>query len=115
MTLNFSTLSYTLLFLLIPAVSINKYCCPSFSKYVSIASLVVPAIGLTITLFSPKILFKIELFPAFGLPVIATLIISSSYSVFNPLGNCSTTSSNKSPRPILFALDIAYGFPKPNS
>ena len=70
---------------LIPAVSINKYCCPSFSKYVSIASLVVPAIGLTITLFSPKILFKIELFPAFGLPVIATLIISSSYSVFNPV------------------------------
>ena len=24
-------------------------------------------------------------------------------------------SSNKSPRPILFALDIAYGFPKPNA
>ena len=49
-----------------------------FSKYVSIASLVVPAISETITLSSPNILFISEDFPAFGLPITATLIVSSS-------------------------------------
>ena len=49
-----SILSFILFFLLKPAVSINIYFPSSLSKGVSIASLVVPAMSLTITLFSPK-------------------------------------------------------------
>ena len=72
--------SFTLLFLLIPAVSIKLYFPVSFSKYESIASLVVPATLLTITLFSPRILLTKEDFPTFGFPIIATFIISLSSS-----------------------------------
>ena len=73
--LYFSKLSSILLFLLIPAVSIKIYLPYSFSNSESIASLVVPAILLTITLFSPKILFTNEDFPTFGFPIIATFIV----------------------------------------
>ena len=72
--------SFTLLFLLIPAVSINTYFPCSFSRLVSIASLVVPAISLTIALFSPKSLFIKDDFPTFGFPIIATFIVVSSSS-----------------------------------
>ncbi len=73
--LNFSIDSVVLLFLLIPAVSIKLYFPCSFSKYESIASRVVPAILLTITLFSPRILFTREDFPTFGFPITATFTI----------------------------------------
>ena len=46
-----------------PAVSINVYFPYLFSYSVSIASLVVPAIELTIVLFSPNILFISDDFP----------------------------------------------------
>ena len=45
------------------------------SYSVSIASLVVPAILLTIVLFSPRILFINDDFPTFGFPITATFIL----------------------------------------
>ena len=81
--------SFTLLFLLIPAVSIKLYFPVSFSKYESIASLVVPAISLTITLFSPNILLINEDFPTFGFPIIETFIISLSLSFSSCSGKYS--------------------------
>ena len=74
--LNFSIDSEILFFFLIPAVSIKLYFPLLFSKYESIASRVVPAILLTITLFSPSILFTKDDFPTFGFPITATFIIS---------------------------------------
>ena len=88
-TLYFSRLSFTLLFLRIPAVSINTYFPNSFSNSESIASLVVPAISLTIILSSPKILFTKEDFPTFGFPIIATLIIFLSSSSSTCSGSLS--------------------------
>ena len=88
-TLYLSKFSFTLLFLLIPAVSIKTYFPNSFSKEESIASLVVPAILLTITLFSPKILFTNDDFPTLGLPIIATFITVSSSSFKSFSGKCS--------------------------
>ena len=49
-----SMLSFILFFLLIPAVSIRIYFPFSFSTLLSTASLVVPAILLTMLLFSPQ-------------------------------------------------------------
>ena len=66
----------TLLRLLIPAVSIRVYSSPPKVIGVSIESLVVPAIGDTITLFSPVSLFTSDDFPTFGLPMIASDILS---------------------------------------
>ena len=112
-TLNFSILSSTLLFFLIPAVSIKTYFPNSFSNSESIASLVVPAILLTITLFSPSILFTNEDFPTFGFPIIATFVIPVSSSLWSFSGKDSYIASNKSPIPFAFAADIAYGSPNP--
>ena len=78
----------------------------SFSKFESIASLVVPAILLTILLSSPNILFKSEDFPTFGFPIIATFILSLSDSFSSLGGNLSYISSNKSPIPIALAAEI---------
>ena len=77
------------------------------------ASLVVPAILLTITLFSPSILFTNEDFPTFGFPIIATLVTPVSSSLGSFSGKDSYTASNKSPIPFAFAADIAYGSPSP--
>ena len=77
-TLYFSMFSSTLLCLLKPAVSIKTYFPYSFSNSESIASLVVPAILLTILLFSPKILLTNEDFPTLGFPIIANLMYSTS-------------------------------------
>ena len=111
--LNFSIDSDTLLFLLIPAVSISTYFPYSFSYSVSIASLVVPAILLTIVLFSPKILFINDDFPTFGFPITATFILpsSSSSSLFS--GKFSYSASKTSPIPNAFAADTGYGSPIP--
>ena len=102
-----------MLFFLIPAVSINTYFPNSFSNSESIASLVVPAILLTITLFSPKILFIKLDFPTLGLPITATFItsVSSSSSLFG--GKLSHIASSTSPIPIAFTEDTLYGSPSP--
>ena len=102
-----------MLFLRIPAVSIKLYFPCLFSKYESIASRVVPAILLTITLFSPNILFIKEDFPTLGFPITATFIISSSSSVSSFSGKCSYTASNTSPIPNAFVDDTGYGSPIP--
>ena len=106
--------SLILLCLLIPAVSISVYFPCSFSWYVSIASLVVPAILLTITLFSPSILFIREDLPTFGFPIIATFVISSSFSSSDS-GSFLQTASNTSPIPNAFVDDIANGSPIPTA
>ena len=111
--LYFSKLSSILLFLLIPAVSIKIYLPYSFSNSESIASLVVPAILLTITLFSPKILFTNEDFPTFGFPIIATFIVKLSSSFSSSVGSASYIASNTSPIPFAFAADTGYGSPNP--
>ena len=81
-----SIFSYILFFLLIPAVSIKVYLPYLLSNSESIASLVVPAISDTISLSSFNILFINDDFPAFGFPIIATLILSSSslFSISSP-------------------------------
>ena len=111
--LNFSIDSVILLFLLIPAVSIKLYLPFSFSKYESIASLVVPAILLTITLFSPRILFTNDDFPTLGFPIIATFIISASSSQLSSFGKYSYIASKTSPIPRAFVDDTGYGSPRP--
>ena len=78
--LNSSILSFIFDFFLIPAVSINVYLPCSFSTGVSTASLVVPAILLTIFLFDPIILFIREDLPTLGFPISAIFILSSSFS-----------------------------------
>ena len=71
----------------------------SFSNAVSIASRVVPAIFETIRRFSPRIVLIIELLPAFGFPITATLIVSSSSST-SASGQSSTMRSSRSPVPV---------------
>ena len=61
-------------------------------------SRVVPETSETITLFSFKRAFTIEDLPAFGLPTIAILIVSSS-SCSISCEKSSVTKSNKSPTP----------------
>ena len=94
-----------MLFLLIPAVSISTYFPCSFSYSVSIASLVVPAIELTIVLFSPNILFINDDFPTFGFPITATFILSSSSSPSCFSGKLSYIASSTSPIPKAFAAE----------
>ena len=110
----FSILSYILFFFLIPAVSINVYSLPFITHFSSIASLVVPAIGDTIVLSSPIIAFKSDDLPAFGFPIMATFVDSSSSNISSSFGNNATTSSNKSPMPSPCDEDIAYIQSKPN-
>ena len=104
--------SFILFFLLRPAVSINTYSLPFHFTAVSTASLVVPATSDTITLFSPRSLFIIDDFPAFGLPTIAILGLSSSASS-SFSGKRAVTSSSISPIPNLPIDDIGYGSPSP--
>ncbi|MNP15718.1 hypothetical protein D3C76_1080870 [compost metagenome] len=102
-----------MLFLLIPAVSINIYFPNSLVKCESIASLVVPAISLTITLSSPSILLTSDDFPTLGLPIIATLTVSSSSISGSTLSNLLYISSNISPIPNFLPADIPNGSPNP--
>ena len=60
----------------IPAVSTIRREIPPRLMYSSRISLVVPAISVTMALFSPTSRFKREDFPAFGLPKITVLIPS---------------------------------------
>ena len=77
-TLYLSIFSVTFDFFLIPAVSMKTNFPCSFSIIVSVASRVVPAIDDTITRSSPAIRLIRDDFPAFGLPITATFIQSSS-------------------------------------
>ena len=80
---------------------------------VSTASLVVPAISETISLFSPiSLLIKDDL-PTLGFPIIATFVISSSSSSSLGSGKKETTSSRRSPIPNWLAEDIGCGSPIP--
>ena len=79
----------------------------------SIASLVVPAISLTMFLLSPNILLINDDFPTFGFPITATFIGSSSPSISSFSGKCSYIASNTSPIPVAFVDDIKYGSPIP--
>ena len=113
-TLNFSMSSLTLLLRRIPAVSMSVYWSPSNSKGVSIESLVVPAIGDTMTLFSPSILLTRDDLPTFGLPIMAIFMESSS-SRPAPSGKLATISSRRSPRLSMLADEIGIGSPSPSS
>ena len=73
----------------------------------------VPAILLTIVLFSPKILFINDDFPTFGFPITATFMTSSLSSSASFSGKCSYIASSTSPIPNAFAADIGYGSPIP--
>ena len=83
----------------------NTYSVPFLTIWVSIASLVVPAISETITLSSPRSLFMIEDLPTLGLPIMAILGLSSSVSSLALSGKYLTTSSSISPIPSLEAPD----------
>ena len=85
----------------------------SFSNSESIASLVVPATLLTISLFSPRILLINEDLPTFGLPITATFICNSSSSSSDFGGSSLYIASNISPIPIAFTDDALYGSPNP--
>ncbi len=63
-----------------PAVSISVTSRPFTSIFVSVASRVVPGIGLTMARSSPTSLFNRLDLPAFGLPTSAILMLSSSSS-----------------------------------
>ena len=69
---------------LMPAVSIILKGIPSIITCSSMISLVVPAISVTIALSSFSIEFNKEDFPAFGLPIIASL--RPSFNIF-PFSN----------------------------
>ncbi|KAF5050969.1 hypothetical protein DSECCO2_423890 [anaerobic digester metagenome] len=112
-TLYFSTVSLTLLFFLIPAVSIIVYFCSFLSNFVSMASLVVPGMSLTITLSSPMILLIMDDFPALGLPITAILMLSSSSAVSIVSSNFSIMMSRRSPMPNASEEDMLTGSPSP--
>ena len=105
--------SFILLLRLRPAVSMNTYSFLLYVIVVSIASLVVPAILDTITLFFPRSLLIIDDLPTLGLPIMATFGRSSSSSVSDSCGKCLITSSSISPRPSFDAADIGCGSPIP--
>ena len=84
-----------------------------FSNSESIESLVVPAILLTINLFSPRILLINEDLPTLGFPITATFILSSSCSSAVSSGNSSYILSNTSPIPLALADDTGLGVPNP--
>ena len=79
----------------------------------SIASLVVPAIELTIVLFEPIILLINDDFPTLGFPITATFILPSSSSSALFSGKLSYIASSTSPIPNAFAADIGCGSPIP--
>ena len=85
----------------------------SFSINVSVVSRVVPAISETIARFTPLILLTSDDLPTFGLPIMATLITSSSSSSSSFSGRYLRTSSSKSPVPWPCAAETATGSPKP--
>ena len=68
---------------------------------------------LTITLFSPNILFTKDDLPTFGFPIIATFITSSSLSFSSSGGSFSYIASSTSPIPIALVDETLYGSPSP--
>ena len=77
-------------------------------------SRVVPAMGDTMTRFSPnKALIK-EDFPTLGFPTTAIWVASTS-GLSSSEGNFATIKSNKSPRFNMFTEDMGMGSPNPNS
>ena len=93
----------------------NMNSCPFILMYESIASLVVPAISVTITLSSPKILFVKDDLPTFGFPIKATFNKFSFSSKSLSSGKFFTISSRRSPMPRPCSADIDIGSPKASS
>jgi len=83
-----------------PAVSIKRKSIPSIFRTSSIVSRVVPAISLTIALLSFNRVFNKVDFPAFGLPMIATL---TPFLITLPKAN-----DDSKPEVILLALSINW-------
>ena len=96
----FSILSSILPLFLIPAVSIATYFFLLYVNLVSTASLVVPAIGDTITFSSFNSAFTRLLFPTFGLPIRQNFISSSMVSSSFDSGKSLIIVSSNSFRPI---------------
>ena len=81
----------------IPAVSTMFSIIPFMLTTSSKVSLVVPAISVTIALFSPRNMLRSEDFPAFGLPTITVLIPSFKILPLSKVcSNLSTLSPNLS-------------------
>ena len=112
-TENFSIRSSTLDFFRIPAVSIKRYLPSLFSKKLSTASRVVPAISLTMTRSSPRMRLTREDFPTFGLPMTATLMTSSSSRSSSSGGKYWMQASRSSPVPCPWTAETGMGSPRP--
>ena len=105
MTENFSMRSSTLDLRRMPAVSMKIYLPYLFSRRVSTASRVVPAISATMTRFSPS---------TFGLPMTATRMRSSSSSPSSSGGKFSMHASSISSVPWPWMAESAIGSPRPS-
>src|SRR5215213_1724592 len=81
---------------------------------VSVASRVVPGMGLTMARSPPTSLFNRLDLPALGFPTMAILILSSSSSA-SWEGKEATSASSRSPVPVPCTAETAYGSPSPNS
>ena len=82
----------------------------------SIASRVVPGMSDTMHRSSPRMRLTREDFPAFGLPMTATEIVSSSSGALSKSGRASRTASRTSPLPLPCREEIAMGsMSKPSS
>ena len=111
----FSIFSYIFPFFLIPAVSIATYFFLLYVNSVSIASLVVPAIGDTITFSSLISAFTRLLLPTFGLPIKQNFILSSVSSSSMITGKSFTSVSSKSDSPIECSPLTPSTYSKPSS
>ena len=111
----FSMASSTLDLRRMPAVSMKQYLPNSFSKSESMASRVVPATSETMTRSWPRIWFSRLDLPTLGLPMMATLMRSSSSSSASSSGNCSTQASSRSPVPWPWMAETSMGSPRPRA
>ena len=114
MTENFSMRSSTLDLRRMPAVSMKIYLPYLFSRRVSTASRVVPAISATMTRFSPSTRLTSEDLPTFGLPMTATRMRSSSSSPSSSGGKFSMHASSISSVPWPWMAESAIGSPRPS-
>ena len=91
------------------------YLSPSFSNGVSMESLVVPAIGDTITLFSPSKLIDERGFAHVGLADYGYFDNVLFLFILLFLEKLFTISSSRSPKFSIFAAEIGIGSPSPSS
>ena len=94
-TESFSSLSCTLAFLRMPAVSKMRICVPSHSVRSEIASRVIPASGPVSKRSSPKIILISVDFPAFGRPTTAICIGFFAVGITKGASSSHSSSSSK--------------------